>query len=54
MELTEGVYGLPPDMSLGGREMMLNPVTVVTLAVLEVVRGVLLSRRLRQSRHEPG
>lgn len=30
MELTDGVYGLPLDVSLGDREMTLNPVAVET------------------------
>jgi len=30
MELTDGVHGLPLDVSLGGREMTLNPVAVET------------------------
>jgi len=30
MELTEGVYGLPLDVSLAEREMTLNPVAVET------------------------
>jgi len=36
MELTDGVYGLPIDVSLGDREMTLNPVAV------ETPRGLLL------------
>jgi len=36
MQLTDGVYGLPFDVSLGDREMTLDPVAV------ETPRGLLL------------